>query len=132
MYSAVLSPSLMVFFLFICVCVYFYYTYLFVIVCMHLCHFLYTSENWRLGSYSKSWRSRWLESCSVPVEGGRDKQHQPSHPRWIDVAKKPKTSNRRERLGCCVKVVTIKLTLLQVNITKNVKTNNKVSNYFSK
>ena len=60
-----------------------------------LCNFLCTSENWRLGSYSKSWRSRWLESCSVPVEGGRDKQHQPSHPRWIDVAKKPKTSNRR-------------------------------------
>ena len=60
-----------------------------------MCHFLCTSENSWLGSYSKSWRSRWLESCSVPVEGGRDKQHQPSHPRWIDVAKKPKTSNRR-------------------------------------
>ena len=34
-------------------------------------------------------------------------------------------------LSFCVKVVTIKLTLFQVTITKNVKTNNKVSNYFS-
>ena len=42
-----------------------------------------------------------------------------------------RTGGRREMLSCCVKVVTIKLTLFQVTITKNVKTNNKVSNYFS-
>ena len=69
--------------------------------------------------------------------GGGARQTTPPIPPSLDRRRKEtkdfeQENRERERLGCCVKVVTIKLTLLQVNITKNVKTNNKVSNYFSK
>ena len=67
--------------------------------------------------------------------GGGARQTTPTLPPSLDRRRKETKDFEQEsgdRLGCSVKVVTIIFTLLQVNITKNVKTNNKVSNYFSK